>query len=122
MVSCSWGRLGVRQASSSHNHISLVLVSDCGTSAVTRAQHVGIFNFDTDQVWVLVKILGSGRVSGIFSTKNSIGYFRVLKILIGYFWVHPNIVQFLCERLIYIADLSHQLATGNRLSICQIRS
>ena len=70
MVSCSWGRLGVRQASSSHNHISLVLVSDCETSAVTRAQQVGIFNFGTDQVWVLVKTLGSGRVSGIFAKKN----------------------------------------------------
>ena len=34
---------------------------------VGRAQRVGIFNFGTDQVRVLVKTLGSGRVAGIFA-------------------------------------------------------
>ena len=47
---------------------------------------VGIFNFGTD------------RVSGIFAKKILIEYFRVLEILIGYFRVHPNIVQFPYER------------------------
>ena len=49
---------------------------------------VGIFNFGTD------------RVSGIFAKKILIEYFRVLEILIGYFRVHPNVVQFL-----YIMEL-----------------
>ena len=33
------------------------------------AQRVCIFNFGTDRVRVLVKTLGSGRVSGIFAKK-----------------------------------------------------
>jgi hypothetical protein len=32
-----------------------------------------------------------------------------VKILIGYFREHPNIVQFLYEELIYVTDLSHFL-------------
>ena len=36
-------------------------------STVNRAQRVGIFNFGTDRVRVLVKTLGLGRVSGIFA-------------------------------------------------------
>ena len=59
---------------------------------------VGIFNFGTDRVRVLVKTSDSGRISGIFAKKLLIRYFRVLEILIGYFRVHPNVVQFLYER------------------------
>ena len=36
-------------------------------SLMGRAQRVGIFNFGTDRVRVLVKTLGLGQVSGIFA-------------------------------------------------------
>ena len=35
------------------------------------------------------------KISSVGLQKKLIGYFRVLEILIGYFWVHPNVVQFL---------------------------
>ena len=56
-----------------------------------RAQRVGVFKFETDRVRVLAKIFrdGSGmdRVRVFASYIQSIGYYRVLKILIGYFSV-----------------------------------
>ena len=54
-----------------------------------RVQRVGVFNFGTDRVRVLEKTSGSGsgmdRVRVLALNFLSIGYYRVLKILIGYF-------------------------------------
>ena len=54
-----------------------------------RVQRVGVFNFGSDRVRVLEKIIGSGRVwvwvRVLVSYIESIGYYRVLKFLIGYF-------------------------------------
>ena len=58
---------------------------------VSRDQRVGVFNFGTDRVRVLEKTSGSGsgmdRVRVLAPYFLSIGYYRVLKILIGYFLV-----------------------------------
>ena len=51
---------------------------------------VGIFNFGKDRVRVGYRVY--------LQKKLSIGNFRVLEILIKYFRVHPNVVQFLYER------------------------
>ena len=51
---------------------------------------------------------GSG-IGYICKKKSLIGYFQVLKILIRYFLVHPNIAQFLYDMLIYVTDFSHFL-------------
>ena len=54
-----------------------------------RARRVGFFNFRSGRVRVLEKIIGSGRVwvwvRVLVSYIESIGYYRVLKFLIGYF-------------------------------------
>jgi len=54
-----------------------------------RGWRVGFFNFGSDRVRVLEKIIGSGRVwvrvRVLVSYIESIGYYRVLKFLIGYF-------------------------------------
>ena len=54
-----------------------------------RDQRVGVFNFGTDRVRVLEKTSGSGSGMDwvrVFAPHFlSIGYYRVLKILIGYF-------------------------------------
>ena len=52
-----------------------------------RVQWVGVINFGTDRVRVLEKTSGSGmdRVRVLALHFLSIGYYRVLKILIGYF-------------------------------------
>ena len=55
----------------------------------SRDQRVAVFNFGTDRVRVLEKTSGSGsgtdRVRVLAPHFLSIGYYRVLKILIGYF-------------------------------------
>ena len=57
---------------------------------MTRDQRVGVFNFGTDRVRVLEKTSGSGsgmdRVRVLAPYFLSIGYYRVLEILIGYFF------------------------------------
>ena len=64
-----------------------------------RVQRVGVFNFGTDRVRVLEKTSGSGsgmdRVRVLAPHFLSIGYYRVLKILIGYFSVTSRIRYFL---------------------------
>ena len=61
-----------------------------------RVQRVGVFNFGTDRVRVLEKTLGSAmdRVRVLAPHFLSIGYYRVLKILIGYFSVTSLIRYF----------------------------
>ena len=58
---------------------------------MSRVQRVGVFNFGTDRVQVLEKTSGLG----IGTAFLSIGYYRVLKILIGYFSVTSRIRYFL---------------------------
>ena len=62
-----------------------------GQHHVARVQRVGVFNFGTDRVRVLEKTSGSGsgmdRVRVLAPCFLSIGYYRVFKILIGYFLV-----------------------------------
>ena len=69
----------------------------------TRDHRVGIFNFGTDRVRVLQKTsgLGSGtdRVRVLAPHFLWIGYYRVLKILIGYFLVTSLIRYFLLVQL-----------------------
>ena len=66
---------------------------------LSRVQRVGVFNFGTDRVRVLEKTSGSGsgtdRVRVLAPHFLSIGYYRVLKILIGYFSVTSRIRYFL---------------------------
>ena len=54
-----------------------------------RVQRVGVFNFGSDRVRVLEKTSGSGSgmdwVRVLAPNFLSIGYYRVLKFLIGYF-------------------------------------
>ena len=52
-----------------------------------RVRRVGFFNFGSGRVRVLEKIIGSGRVRVrvLVTYIESIGYYRVSKILIGYF-------------------------------------
>ena len=56
---------------------------------INRGWRVGLFNFGSGRVRVLEKIIGSGRVwvrvRVLVTYIESIGYYRVLKILIGYF-------------------------------------
>ena len=89
----------VQMRASSHN---LPMIS--ASCLEIRAQRVANSYF---QLWDgsasgIGKNFGFG--SGIFAKKMNN---RVLEILIGYFWVHPNIVQFLYERLIHVTDFSH---------------
>ena len=62
-------------------------VNGCRISC--RDQRVGVLNFGMDRVRVLEKNfgfgIGYGSGSGIGTAFLSIGYYRVLKILIGYF-------------------------------------
>ena len=64
-----------------------------------RVQRVGVFNFRTDRVRVLEKTLGSGsgmdRVRVLAPHFLAIGYYRVLKILIGYFSV-TSLIRYFC--------------------------
>ena len=64
---------------------------------MTRVRRVGVFNFGTDRVRVLEKTSGSGsgtdRVRVLALHFLSIGYHRVLKILIGYFSV-TSLIRF----------------------------
>ena len=68
-----------------------------------RVQRVGFFNFGTDWVRVLEKTSGSGsgmdRVRVLAPCFLSIGYYRVFKILIGYFLVTSLIRYFLLVQL-----------------------
>ena len=72
-------------------------------SVVGRVQRVGGFNFGTDRVRVLEKTSGSGlgmdRVRVLAPHFLSIGYYRVLKILIGYFSIKSMIRYFLLVQL-----------------------
>ena len=56
----------------------------------TRAKRVGFFKFGSGRVRVLEKTSGSGRVRVRVLALHllSIGYYRVMKILIGYFRVY----------------------------------
>ena len=56
---------------------------------MSRVQRVGVFNFGTDRVQVLEKTSGLG----IGTAFLSIGYYRVLKILIGYFSI-TSLIRF----------------------------
>ena len=66
-----------------------ILISFLFCSIVIRGWRVGFFNFGSDRVRVLEKIIGSGRVwvrvRVLVSYIESIGYYRVLKFLIGYY-------------------------------------
>ena len=57
--------------------------------STVRGWRVGFFNFGSGRVRVLEKIIGSGRVwvrvRVLVSYIESIGYYRVLKFLIGYY-------------------------------------
>ena len=70
-----------------------------GQCLICRVQRVGVFNFGTDRVRVLEKTSGSGlgmdRVRVLAPLFISIGYYRVLKILIGYFLV-TFLIRYFC--------------------------
>ena len=78
-----------------------------GNTPGSRDQRVGVFNFGTDRVRVLEKTSGSGsgmdRVRVLAPHFLSIGYYRVLKILIGYFSVTSLIRYFLLVQLLVLA-------------------
>ena len=71
------------------------------------ASMLNFFNFVTGSGSGIGKNFGVGSIIGYFCKKiiNQVflGVLNTLEILIGYFWVHPNVVQ----RLIYVTDFSH---------------
>ena len=74
----------------SSRHLFLFTVSTQLHCTVTRAKRVGFFKFGSGRVRVLEKTSGSGRVRVRVLALYflSIGYYRVMKILIGYFRVY----------------------------------
>ena len=88
-----------------------------------RVQRVGVFNFGADRVRVLEKTLGSGmdRVRVLAPNFLSIGYYRVLKILIGYFLVTSLIRYFRLVQLLVQAALGHSTPVHPRDPIKQIK-
>ena len=90
---------------------------------VGRDQRVVVFNFGTDRVWVLEKTSGSGtdRVRVLAPHFLSIGYYRVLKILIGYFSVTSLIRYFRLVQLLVQAALGHSTPVHPRDPMKQIK-
>ena len=90
-----------------------------------RDQRVAVFNFGTDRVRVLEKTSGSGsgidRVRVLALHLLSIGYYRVLKILIGYFSVTSLIRYFPLVQLLVQAALGNSTPVHPRDPIKQIK-